>query len=657
LKKNNTILFITVCYILTNLFVFSLSRFFFLESFAAEHASKNITNVLIGGFYLDLSLISCELLLVTIIHFILRKLNPRPLLLTLWSLTGIHLVFNVANHLFFAERNQHVAEMLLAHITSPYQAWIATYPFIAAHPALFAFMLGITLVFFYSGYRQSRKLQINDDVINTKHKLMGALVIALFFLTASFSYITVKKNRDASGEQLKFIRSSHFTHFNSFILNQAVINPIHELLFFQLPVAMKSTMPFVLTPKEAYRTSMKVLNINKSDPEWPLLRPVKKAPNSEFSNVVTVEIEGLTASIFEHEQDGQKVMPYLNKLASNGVYFANTMQSFNATAGSFFSTVTGFHKISFDEKTKRFTTAELNAYYGSLPHILGSKNYNHYYFGGFRQSALDFLRFMGNQGYQTYGYEKLSQRLDDKGTLEQADSTLGLFDKDFLKESAIILNAVATNYTAHLMTATSHSPWTIPEDAESSFNEPALNAFGYVDQSIKAFMQVLEQNPTRFKDTLFVFVADHTSYTFNDDLLEKIRIPLIFYTPTKRLELTSDTENKIASHVDIIPSILTFLKGEHQHSGMGKNLFSNAEQSSSALSGSRYNGIYIKDDLIFQYLPYEEKNKLMTIKNITRPDSLTPQEMAQIQAQMKQEYLAQYELSKRLSIEKKIFPQ
>jgi len=650
-------MFITVCYILTNLCVFSLSRFFFLESFAAEHASENLTNVLIGGFYLDLSLISCELLLVTVIHFILRKLNPRSLLLTLWSLTGIHIIFNVGNYLFFAERNQHVAEMLLAHITSPYQAWVATYPFIAAHPGLFSFMVGVTLFFFYSGYLQSRKLKINDDVIKTKHKLTGALVIVLFFLTASFSYITVKKNRDASGEQLKFTRSSHFTHFNSFILNQAVINPIHELLFFQLPAAMKSTMPFVLTPEEAFRTSMGVLNINKHNPDWPLLRPVQTSHKSEFSNIVTVQIEGLTASIFEYEKNGQKVMPYLDQLASSGVYFPNTIQSFNATAGSVFSTVTGFHKISFDEKTKRFTSAELNAYYGSLAHILGNKNYNHYYFGGFRQSALDFLRFMGNQGYQTYGYEKLSKRLDSNGTLEKADSTLGLFDEYFLKESAMIINAGETNYTAHLMTSTSHSPWTIPEDADTKFNEPALNAFAYVDKAIKEFMQVLEQKPERFKDTLFVFVADHTSYTFDDEPLEQIRIPLIFYTPTKRLESTPASVKKIASHVDIIPSALSFIRGEYFHCGMGSSLFENSENSGSALSGSRYNGIYIKGSLMFQYLPYEEKNKLMTFKSSADKSSFASQELAQIKTRMKQEYLAQYELSKRLSIEKNIFPQ
>jgi len=629
----------------------------FLENFGADNVSGNITNVLTGGFRLDLSLISSELLLIAIVHFIFRKMNPRPLFLTLWSLTGIHIIFSVGNHLFFAERNQHVAEMLLAHITSPYQAWIATYPFIAAHPVLFSFMVGVTLFFFYIGFMQSRKFQINNNTTKTTHKLTGALVIALFFLTTSFSYITVKKTRDASGEQLKFVRSSHYTHFNSFILNQAVINPIHELLFFQLPSAMKSTMPFVLSPKEAFRASMNVLNIAEMDPEWPLLRPVKTLPNQEFSNVVTVQIEGLTASIFEHEQDGKKIMPYLDKLASQGLYFPNTMQSFNATAGSVFSTVTGFHKISFDEKTKRFTSAELNAYYGSLAHILGSKNYDHYYFGGFRQSALDFLRFMGNQGYQTYGYEKLSKRLSNKGTLDTADSTLGLFDSDFLIESATILNAAKNNYTAHLITTTSHSPWTIPEGADTAFNKPALNAFAYVDTAIKKFMQALKQNPERFSDTLFVFVADHTSYTFNDDLLEKIRIPLIFYTPSKRLELTSSTQEKIASHVDIIPSILALLKGEHRHSGMGHNLFDNPKLAGSALSGSRYNGIYIKDGFMFQYRPYEEKNKLRMLKSTSRISPIAAQESTQIQKRMRQEYLAQYETSKRLSIEKNIFPQ
>ena len=655
--KRQSPAFIVIAFILTNLSAFTVCRLLFLYNFAHEHVNDNIINVLAGGLRLDLSLLSCELLVITLVHFIVRNLSARPLFLSLWTLTGAHFIFSVGNHLFFAERNQHVAEMLLAYITSPHQAWIATYPFIAAHPILFSVMLALTVLFFVKGYQYSKSLQASHKKPTIKYELLSMTIITLLFVSTSFSYIAVKKTRAASGEQLKFVRSSHYAHFSNFTLNQAVINPIHELLFFQLPSAMKNTLPFALSSKDAFNTSMKTLKISHNDPFWPLLRSVEPQQKQRFNNIITVQIEGLTASIFEYENNGLKVMPYLNKLANQGIYFPNTIQSFNATAGAVFSTITGLHKVSFDEKTKRFTSAELNTYYGSLPHILGRRHHEHYYFGGFRQSALDFLRFMGNQGYQTYGYEKLSKRLNMKGTLDAADSTLGLFDEDFLVESAKILNAVETHYNAHLMTATSHSPWTIPDDAKVKFNAPALDAFAYVDTAIQQFMHVLQQNPKRYADTLFVFVADHTSHTFGDKLLEKIRIPLIFYTPNKALSFPYLQNKKIASHVDIIPTILSLLTGEHQYSGMGSNLFSSAQKPNTALSGSRNHGIYIHNNQLFQYLPYEEENKLESLIDRSKQDAAKVVNLEKTKQKMKHEYLAQYELSKRLSLEKKVFPQ
>ena len=377
-----------------------------------------------------------------------------------------------------------------------------------------------------------------------------------------------------------------------------------------------------------------------------------------IQNVILLEVEGLSRDVFDLDVDGKPVMPFLRRLSREGLYFPNTFQSFNATAGSVFSATTSFHKCCFEETTDRFADYEANCCYGSLSRVLGNADYTHYFCEGFRQCATDFTAFMANQGYSTYNYHDFERRLKAKNLLDETDNALGVFDGYFFQECAEIIRACPTKFTLHLMTATSHSPWTVPRSFSQRFTSPSANAFAYVDSSIELLFETLKKNLPIFDQTLFVIVADHTSITTNDNLINRIRVPLIFYNAkfAGKVERWENIQSSYASHVDILPTVLGFLGGDHDYSGMGRNLLTANESPRGVISGNNYTGLYLKDNFCLQYNQSDRETKLLLIDHDQISLNDVSIEYPEVFSQMQQEYWAQYELAKRLAAEKRVYP-
>jgi len=268
---------------------------------------------------------------------------------------------------------------------------------------------------------------------------------------------------------------------------------------------------------------------------------------------------------------------------------------------------------------------------------------------------------MGNQGFNTYDFSDFESRLRDSHTTQPTSNALGVFDGPFLSESVEILSSSPGPFTAQLMTSTSHSPWSIPEGFPAPFSKRKLNTFHYVDKSLEDFFAELRSSLPDFDKTLIVIVGDHTSVTFGSGYFERIHVPLIFYSPVlqphrNRWEEQLDTPG---SHVDIIPTTLDLLGGQHNYAGMGMSLLREEARDRGILSGKRYSGLYIRDGFVFDYEPYSppsERTKLYRVKEgeIVRRDISA--EYPEVVQRMREEYLAQYETSRRLTREKRIFP-
>jgi phosphoglycerol transferase MdoB-like AlkP superfamily enzyme len=312
-------------------------------------------------------------------------------------------------------------------------------------------------------------------------------------------------------------------------------------------------------------------------------------------------------------------------------------------------------KVTWEETTRRFASHELHGYYGSLAHMLGSTRYTHYFCEAFRQSGDDFLAFMSYQGYKVLNYQTFRDRLNANRQLADGDSILGIHDGYMMQECAEILEKCPTHFTAHLMTCTTHSPWAIPPSFGPHFQEPNLNTFAYLDHSIEAFVKRIDQNPALREKTLIIVLGDHTSITFGKNQMERLRIPLIFYAPG--LPRMENTNAIFASQIDVLPTILGLMPGDHLYTGMGRNLLDRSTPFTGIVSGTRDTEFYITENWLLQFHPFQGARQLFAISNGTAaPDNLA-ESQPELAKSLYQKYLARIELARRLSLDNRICPQ
>jgi phosphoglycerol transferase MdoB-like AlkP superfamily enzyme len=416
-----------------------------------------------------------------------------------------------------------------------------------------------------------------------------------------------------------------------------------------------------MEPDKALSISQSLLGVQSGKDTYPMLRYLPAGPELGLKNVVVIQVEGLSQSLLHREEEGKAITPFLNDLSRRGFYFSNIVQNFNATDGSVFSTVTSIHKTFFNENWQYFLPVEVNGYFGSLPYLLGQEGYRHFAMHGFHNRREDFTSFMRNQGYQTVDILDFEKRLSTKWREEEHSNALGLFDGVFLNEAAEILSEVDSRFTAHLITATTHSPWMIPQVSPRPFTSDRSNTFHYLDSSIEAFFSNLKQNLSSFDETLFVIAADHTSVTYGGGAMERLRVPLIFYSPRleKAMSRSYPETGKYGSHVDVLPTILQLLDGIQPYSGMGASLIARHRPKAGVISSNRYYSQYIKDGFVLRFSPFApstEEMQLFAIDNDeiieTDVSAAHPEIMKRLQA----EFFSLYETSARLSKEKRLIP-
>jgi len=356
----------------------------------------------------------------------------------------------------------------------------------------------------------------------------------------------------------------------------------------------------------------------------------------------------------EQERGGRAVTPFLRQMAREGLYFSNTFQNANFTSGGVFSALTGVPKRTFDETSLRFASFEMGANYASLAHVLGTSNYTHFFCEGFRQSWDDFMAFTSRQGCDAHGYGDFKKVLERKNRLAGADSLLGISDGAFLQECAEIFLRCPTRFTAHCMTCTTHSPWAVPAGVVQRFDEPALNAFAYFDASLRAFCERMQSAPVVWEKTVVVVIGDHTSVTFSDSPLERLRIPLILYGPKVRAAM--ERSGVLASQVDVVPTALGLIEGQHRYAGLGRNLLDGAPRETGIVSGTSDKGLFLKDRFLLRYAPGSGEVQVCAVTNDTVIEEDLAAQQPELARRLKREYFSQIELAKRLAAERRIFP-
>ncbi len=209
----------------------------------------------------------------------------------------------------------------------------------------------------------------------------------------------------------------------------------------------------------------------------------------------------------------------------------------------------------------------------ALPAILKDKGYRTMFFCGSDHGSMGFGAFA-----RTTGIEHLYSRQDYEKTYgkDDFDGYWGIWDEKFIGYMGEQLQQSKEPFFATIFTLTSHHPFVIPEEYEGRLPEgltPNHKCVAYVDQAIGKFF-ARYQDQEWFRNTIFVFVADHvSSEQFSDEFRSapgSYQIIGFMHAPESSL---MGVHHQVVSQVDIMPTLLGLLGNEEPYFAFGRDIF------------------------------------------------------------------------------------
>ena len=240
-----------------------------------------------------------------------------------------------------------------------------------------------------------------------------------------------------------------------------------------------------------------------------------------------------------------------------------------------------------------------------LPEMLGNEGYECAFFHGAPNTTLGFKGFTNSIGFPSYyGKEEFN---DDS----EFDGTWAIWDEPFFQYFANETDRISKTgkpFFVAIFSASSHHPFKVPEkydDGRFPDGEiPMHKAVRYSDFSLKKYFEAVSRMDW-FKNTIFVFTADHTGPGSRPEYANeygRFRIPVFFYTPGGQLPVKCDS-TRLMQQMDITPTLLSMLGYGKPFFSFGKNVF---EQDSTKFVNYVFNDLhgqtmYYLDSLMIEY--------------------------------------------------------
>lgn len=214
----------------------------------------------------------------------------------------------------------------------------------------------------------------------------------------------------------------------------------------------------------------------------------------------------------------------------------------------------------------------------ALPRLLANEGYSTHFFMGSHANQMGFEAFAKIAGVQHF-HNRADFEAHDKR--KGMANTWGIWDMPFLQFMAQELNRIDTPFCATVFTLTSHHPFVLPKEYEGKMptgTTPMQPCVAYTDLSLRKFFATASRMPW-YKNTLFVFVADHVSpkIAFEETHSAKghTAIQYFLYTPDGSLRGES---YDVTQQLDIMPTVLGLLGYAKPYFAFGRDVFHETER-------------------------------------------------------------------------------
>lgn len=374
----------------------------------------------------------------------------------------------------------------------------------------------------------------------------------LFAMLAAFDFLAIRGGMGASVANISKVCFSPEA-----FLNHAATNPLFSLLS-------------SLGDNEDYAAAYPFYDDRTLDANFAALRGDDSAQRPDTlllttrrPNIVVVILESFARTVMDEQIDGEPVMPSMQRLKGEGIWFENFFANSFRTDRGEVAVLSGYPAQT------RTSIMKLPAKSRTLPSIarsLAAEGFaTSFAYGG----DLNFT----NQAQYMYatGWQELIWQRDLR--FAGADpSDWGWDDAlmcDWFAQRVIDLDGAGQPFLAGLLTLSSHKPFDVPY---AKFENEVLNAMAFSDECVGRMIERLKASPA-WENLLVILVADH-GYPYPKTLPYNVplrhRIPMIWTGGAVRAPGVVET---YGSQIDLAATLLGQLGIAHGDYAFSKDLF------------------------------------------------------------------------------------
>lgn len=560
------------------------------------------------GFRFDFSVIAAILTpfyLLSQLNFLNRFRIYRhfwtftPLILSLWCI--MHLIADIV---YFNNANKHIGYegfvFLGKDLAVLFESFLKerTFTFLLAVFVLTSYLvLGFIFI--------NRKFDLNYKEIKLKKLIPETLIVLMI------SVILLR-----GGLQKSFLRPSNSIVSENAFINSIGLNAIFTTFYDLQTKSIPANKKIPLAESTAViRDEINYRGAEFLNTPYPLLRKTTGDKQGKAPNVVIVLLESWSAKFIkpispDGKVDGKEVTPYFNKLLKEGVFFTKFFATGGRTTNGLLAALNG---IPDRPGTSSLHSQSSGANQGNLALVLKQLDYQSLFMTG---SDLGFENLEPH--IKKWGFDAVIDKkvIDKLGKFKQG--IWGYDDNDglFLFNETVKKFDSSKPFLAVYLTISTHYPYKAPDPKFEVFSSSVpdydyLNVYHYADWSLGNFMEQAKKEEY-FKDTIFIFLSDHTHHRYLN-YYEDRNIPLLIYAPGR---LSPSLSNKIGSQLDLIPTVLGLIGKPVTFFSMGKDMFDRSSRDSAYFAyGSGYG--WIDSDNIY-FFAVDIKDKVFSF-NLKEP--------------------------------------
>lgn len=361
------------------------------------------------------------------------------------------------------------------------------------------------------------------------------------------------------------VGTAYFT--NNGLLNQLGLNPNYTLLRSMVDSFNAENACYsIMDSQEAIRNVQTYLDIKPLSDEYPILRKTDFGSEpSNPCNVIVIIMESMQAAKLSRHGSRKNLTPFLDKICLEGYYFENAYTAGVSTHHGIFSTLFSFPAIFRRHSMKNVSMLK----YQGLATTLVQKGYSAVYFTTHDGQFDNIEGFLKANDFETVVSKKDYPFVKRKTPFGVPDDYMFEFSLPRLNE----LYSKKSPFLAVYLTTSDHKPYHIPDYFIPKTSKIRDQVVEYADFSLAKFIELCRKEAW-FKDTLFVFVADHglPRGSLYDLSLDYHHTPLLFYAP--EIIQKPQVFTNFATQMDIFPTIMGILKIPYLNNTLGTDLLS-----------------------------------------------------------------------------------